>query len=152
MKKFIHSQKGQGLIELLCGVIAGMFILNGLLQLLLLGAAQLRLEWAARRYVWLQSRSNYAGFQIQQAETLAGYPLETSRLSIGSSHTSPAAYRFAIHIPPVGFLRLLVPQGFRLSTRQAVFAYVEPNTIQPGKWMQEGLKRFLDWIAPGEKK
>jgi hypothetical protein len=42
---------------------------------------------------------------------------------------------------------MLKPQGFSLKTRQAIFAYVEPNPIQPGKWLESGFKLFSDWIA-----
>ncbi len=138
---FRRSQRGQAFTELALVLCLFFLVITAVLQVVWIGSAQVRCQWAARRAAWLYQARNGAdpdGLGARQLQAI----LPGGRGSpVGPySQEGGAAYEVHYTVPALGFFRLAQPSGFRVRARSAVIAYNERPVCARG-W--EALKLWV---------
>ncbi|MCD4813284.1 pilus assembly protein [bacterium] len=141
MKKLICSQKGQSFVELVLVMFLFTMFIMGIMQLVMIGSAQLKCEMAARRAAWLESDFNHTKWEKQKKELRGIFPEHNPD---NNPHSTGRREKGRIKtvtytVPAIGFFRIAKPDGFEVSATNAVIAYNEAPIAS------KGLQVITDW-------
>jgi hypothetical protein len=147
MKKFLQENRGQALVELALVVFLFYLVITGILQLALIGSAQLRCQEAARRAAWLRNiYHNSPSINHNGEEVQAILPVTITKL--GGSEADGLVFQAAYTVPAIGFFRVFSPQGFTLHAQSAVVAYnPKPYFSAAGQQITQKAQELLSrWL------
>jgi len=139
--RLFTSEKGQALVELALVTTLFILLVNGITQLVLLGSSQIKLQLATRRAVWLRNRLNNANLQDWQVQKIL--PGCKIKKITGKNAKQGMSYQVSCQVPAIGFLRLLKPQGFEISTQAGIWVY-NPKPITPEELVKTALEKILE--------
>jgi hypothetical protein len=148
MKKFLKDNRGQALVELALVVFLFYLVITGVLQLVMLGSAQLRCQEAARRAAWLRNvyhnspDINHNGEEVQAI-------LPATITKTGGSEAAGMVFQAAYTVPAIGFFKVFSPQGFALHAQSAVVAYnPKPYFASAGQSITQKAQELLSrWLG-----
>jgi hypothetical protein len=122
MKSLFRENHGQALVELALVIFLFYLVITGILQLAMLGSAQIRCQEAVRRAAWLRNiYHNSPDINHNGAEVQAILPVKVEK--IGGNEAQGMVFKATYQVPAVGFFRVFSPQGFTLQAQSAVIAY-----------------------------
>jgi hypothetical protein len=142
-----HDERGQAFTELILVIAFFLLVINGIVQIFLIGQTAINLQHAASRGAWLWNvwnNSNMHDRNREALQTLLPGIEEPVRVGSETDRMKGTAYQVKAHVPSVGVMRLLKPDGFTLTTRAAVIAYNPAPTA--ADLAQKGLTGITDWI------
>ncbi|MEW6516624.1 MAG: TadE family protein [candidate division FCPU426 bacterium] len=145
MKPVRRNEQGQAVVELALVVFLFAFFATGIIQLVWIGMAQLRCQTAAReaaKLVNLFNNTNMRGFSDHVPYLLPGCRLDTS--APGNSDDEGRVVTVRYTVQPIGFFRLLRPQGFEVSAKSAVIAKIQ--TPKAAELIRRGFDALQDLV------
>lgn len=141
MTAFRRSQRGQAFTELALVLCLFFMVITAVLQVVWIGSAQVRCQWAARRAAWLYHTRNGADPDGLGARHLQAILPGGRGSPVGPyDQEGGAAYEVSFTVPALGFFRLAKPSGFQVRARSAVIAYNERPVCA------RGLEELKIWI------
>lgn len=143
LNPFRRSQRGQAFTELALVLCLFFLVITAVLQMVWIGSAQVRCQWAARRAAWLyQARNNADPDGLGARQLQAILPGCRGPFPVGPySQEAGAAYEVRFTVPALGYFRLAQPSGFQVKGRSAVIAYNERPVCT------HGLDELKRWVA-----
>lgn len=141
MRRLPDSRRGQAFAELALVLFLFFCVITAVLQLVWIGSAQIRCQFAARRAAWLCASCNHLNFDSAQAELQSIFP-GCEAVKTGGDREEGASVKVTYTVPAVGFFHLARPQGFNLSARAAVIAY-NPKPAA-NDLMEKGTQAVMD--------
>jgi len=119
----LQETQGQALVELALVIFLFYIVITGVLQLAMLGSAQIRCQEAVRRAAWLRNTYNNGNLNHNKEEVKAILDLKADPVQTSGTRETGMAYQATYTVPAIGFLKLFSPQGFTLHAQSAVIAY-----------------------------
>ncbi|MBN1595620.1 pilus assembly protein [candidate division FCPU426 bacterium] len=145
MKRLLWSCHGQSFVELALVIFLFLLFMTGLLQVVMIGSAQIKCQLAARRVAWHKSVFHHDQWDSQQWEIQSLLP------AVDTSHPAPGGrdqgrlVKVTCTVPAVGFFRLLKPAGFTISAASAVIAYTQKPSA--ARLVDQGVNAVRDFFA-----
>lgn len=145
MRRFLHSQKGQALVELALVVFLFTFFTLGVVQLIMLGTAHIKCHQAARRAAWIVGEVNHAQWPTHLKQIQGILPgCEVDPPYPGSRESGRKA-TVHYHVPAIGPFRMIKRDGFDISASSAVISYNEKPIVK--KLLDQGIQAVWDAVA-----
>jgi hypothetical protein len=120
------DERGQAVVELALVVFVFALFATGIIQLIWIGTAQMKCQSAAReaaKWVNLFNSANMQGCQARIQRLLPGCRVDSEAPGKNENEGRVVTVRYTVR--PIGFFHLLRPQGFEVSAKSAVIAYIE---------------------------
>lgn len=145
MRRFLHSQKGQALVELALVVFIFTFFTLGVVQLIMLGTAHIKCHQAARRAAWIAGTLNHVNWDRQRNEIQAILPGCTIEPHTPGSREAGRTATVHYHVPAIGPFRLIKPGGFDISASSAAISYNEKPKVHD--LLTQGIEAVWDALS-----
>ncbi len=145
MIRLLACRRGQAFTELALVLFLFFLFIMGLMQLVMLGRAQIQLQHAARRAAVVYNVWNNAAVRDQdQAQIQALLPGCNVDSATGGNDEGTTV-KVSYVVPAIGFFRLARPGGFKLTCQSAAIAYnPEPKA---GEWIKKGAQAVTDLVT-----
>jgi hypothetical protein len=126
MKRLRRDEQGQAVVELALVVFVFALFTTGIIQLIWIGTAQMKCQAAAReaaKHVNLFNQANWEKSVARIQRLLPGCRVDPQAPGNWKEEGRVVTVRYTVR--PIGFFHLLRPQGFEVSAKSAVIAYIE---------------------------
>jgi hypothetical protein len=145
MKPRWAEERGQAFTELALVLFLFFFFLLGVMQLVMIGRAQIQLQHVARRAAVQQDVWNHASVRDQDEKELQALLPGATPVSVVGNRDEGTTVRMSCVVPAIGFFRWVNPNGFTLSCQSAVLAY-NPQP-KASEILNKGLQGIWDWLS-----
>ncbi len=142
------NEHGQALVELALVLFLFVCVLMGVVQWVMLGSAQLKLERTVRRAAWLGNVYNNAWINGTREEIRRLQPEARFPIKLSGSRETGMTYQASCTVPAIGMFRLFKPRGFVLKAQSRVIAYAPaPESTRSTHWsLSDAKKLYTEWV------
>jgi len=141
MRRLRRDIRGQAFVELALVIFLFYLFITGVMQLVMLGSAQIKCQQAARRAAVLLNIYNNAPHINDNWQQVQAILPGCTQEKLSGNRDEGYAYKLAYKVPAIGFFRLTHPDGFPISARGAVIAY------NPHPEVSKHLNHLVDWVS-----
>ncbi len=145
MRRFLHSQKGQALVELALVVFLFTFFTLGVVQLIMLGTAHIKCHQAARRAAWIAGIFNHVKMEEHIDEINAILPGCEIDPHTPGSREAGRKVTVRYHVRAIGPFRMIKKDGFDISATSAAISYNEKPIVK--KLLDQGIQAVWDAVS-----